>query len=280
MLSDVLPYLRCPACAGPLAAGPDTGGRAGALSILRCPRGHSFDVARQGYAPLGTGRPTPTGDSAQMVADREAWLATGGYDFLSDALVRAVGDARGLVVDVGAGTGHHLTAVLAARPGTVGLAIDVSKPALRRAARAHPRIGAVLADTWRRLPVAGASAAAVLNVFAPRNGAEFRRLLRPDGVLVVATPAEEHLTELVSRLALLRVDPEKPERVAATLTPWFRPEAERRYTRRLWLTRQTARLLIGMGPSARHADAADLVADLPEPFPVTASVRVTRYRPV
>ena len=47
-------------------------------------------------------------------------------------------------------------AVLAALPDAVGLALDVSKPALRRAARAHPRAAAALADTWQRLPLADA----------------------------------------------------------------------------------------------------------------------------
>ena len=56
-------------------------------------------------------------------------------------------------------------------PDAVGLALDVSKPALRRAARAHPRAAAALADTWQRLPLADASTAVLLNVFAPRNGA-------------------------------------------------------------------------------------------------------------
>ena len=60
-----------------------------------------------------------------------------------------------------------------------GLAFDVTKPALRRAARAHPRVGAVLADTWGPLPLADGSADVLLNVFAPRNGPEMRRVLRP-----------------------------------------------------------------------------------------------------
>ena len=271
VLTDVLRYLRCPVCAGTL-----TVTNAGAVG---CPRGHSFDIARHGYLHLSVGRPSHPGDSAQMVADRQAWLDTGGYDFLTEALIATVGPAHGLIVDVGAGTGHHLAAVLDALPDTVGLAVDVSKPALRRAARAHPRIGAVFADTWRRLPVADGSAAAILDVFAPRNGAEFRRVLRPDGVLVVVTPTAAHLAELVARLRLVRVDPDKTDRVAATLTPWFRLESERVHTRLLHLTRRQAGLLIGMGPSARHLDPAALVADLPEPFPVTAAVRVARYRP-
>ncbi len=76
----------------------------------------------------------------------------------------------GCAADVGAGPGYYLAAVLGQLPGRAGLALDVSKFALRRAARAHPRIGAVAADAWRRLPVADGAAAVVVNVFAPRSG--------------------------------------------------------------------------------------------------------------
>ena len=76
---------------------------------------------------------------------------------------------------------------LVGRGGVAGLAVDVSKPALRRAAQAHPRAAAIRADLWRRLPVSDGVAALILNVFAPRNGPEYHRVLRPDGLLLVVT---------------------------------------------------------------------------------------------
>src|SRR5437016_14453546 len=98
-----------------------------------------------------------------MIAARWSLLAAGHFRVLTEALVAAVGDRpAGLVVDVGAGTGQHLAGLLDARPDDVGLAVDVSKPALRRAARAHPRLGAIRADAWRSLPVADAAASVVL----------------------------------------------------------------------------------------------------------------------
>ncbi|HEY8452805.1 MAG: methyltransferase domain-containing protein [Micromonosporaceae bacterium] len=272
MLADVLAYLRCPVCHDRLAqAGP----------AVRCPRGHAYDVARQGYVALAT-RVTHQGDDAAMVAARERLLASGAYDFLDAAIVAATRGHGGLVIDAGAGTGHHLAAVLDARPGSVGLALDVSKPALRRAARAHPRAGAVLADTWRRLPVADRVADVVLNVFAPRNGAEFARVLRRDGVLVVVTPGEEHLAELTGALRPVRVDPDKERRLDAALARWFRPEERRRLRHRMRLTRDQVAALVAMGPAARHTSPAELaaaLAALPEPATVTAVVDVRRYRP-
>jgi 23S rRNA (guanine745-N1)-methyltransferase len=284
----IVDRLRCPVCLQPLAQAD-----AGTARALRCPRRHSFDVARQGYVNLLAGRAPHAGDTAEMVAARADFLAAGHYDLISAALATATTEAVDrvraarpeaypLVVDAGAGTGRHLAAVLAALPDAVGLALDVSKPALRRAARAHPRAAAALADTWQRLPLADAGTAVLLNVFAPRNGAEFHRVLDPDGSLLVVTPAEEHLAELVGALGLLRVDPDKADRVAESLGGRFTEVATAEHRRELALTGPEVATLVGMGPSAWHTDPAGLAARvtaLPEPVRVTVAVRLTVWRP-
>jgi 23S rRNA (guanine745-N1)-methyltransferase len=250
---------------------------------LRCPRGHSFDQARQGYVDLTAGRITHAGDSAEMVAAREALLAGGHLDPVAEAVAASAGTHEaGLIVEVGAGTGHYLARALDAGPGLDGLAVDVSKPALRRAARAHPRLFAVRADVWHGLPLVDRSAVAVLDVFAPRSGAEFARILRSDGTLVVATPEPDHLAELVTALGLLGVDPVKEERLAARLEPWFAPASTRTVRYPLRLSRADAAALVGMGPSARHLDAAtvaDRLSSVPEPVVATVSVRVSAWHP-
>ncbi|RAO21293.1 23S rRNA (guanine(745)-N(1))-methyltransferase [Micromonospora noduli] len=287
----ILDRLRCPVCGEPL-----TEATAGTTGALRCPRRHSFDIARQGYVNLLAGRAPHVGDSAEMVAARADFLAAGHYDLISAALSDAATEAAGrlrasptpdfgaypLVVDAGAGTGRYLGAVLAALPDAVGLALDVSKPALRRAARAHPRAAAALADTWQRLPLADASTAVLLNVFAPRNGPEFHRVLDPAGALLVVTPDTDHLAELVDVLGLLRVDPDKADRVAASLGGHFTPVSSAVHRAELALTRPDVATLVGMGPSAWHTDRAALatrLAALPEPVRVTVAVRLDVLRP-
>ncbi|WSN15044.1 23S rRNA methyltransferase [Micromonospora sp. NBC_01699] len=279
--------MRCPLCGQPLTAVDP-----GAARALRCPRGHSFDLARQGYVNLLAGRAPHTGDSPEMVTARVDFLGAGHYDMIAAALVDAArrstaptdggGTYPDLVVDAGAGTGWHLAAVLDAMPDAVGLALDVSKPALRRAARAHPRAAAALCDTWAGLPLADASARLLVNVFAPRNGPEFRRVLRPDGALLVVTPAGDHLTELVDQLDLLRVDPAKADRVAGSLAGEFDLVDRTRHTHPMRLDRREVATLVGMGPSAWHVDPARLTARieaLPEPVGVTAAVELAHYRP-
>lgn len=282
MLDDALHQLACPHCAAPLSRR----GRS-----VACPDGHSFDVARHGYVSLLPGDARlGSADTAEMVAAREAFLAAGHFDPLAGAIAeeaeRALGEeapsgagpiagAGGCVVDLGAGTGWYLARVLDRLPGRVGLALDLSKHALRRAARAHPRIGAVACDVWRGLPVRESVAALALGVFAPRNGAEIARVLRPGGALVVVTPTERHLAELVDAFGLLTVDERKQERLAAELDAHL--ELERRVEREwpLALGRDDAVNAVAMGPSARHVA---LEKALEPPGAVTASVAISTYR--
>jgi 23S rRNA (guanine745-N1)-methyltransferase len=287
VLDPVVQYLRCAYCGAALAvqSNGETGG-----GSLRCRAGHVFDIARQGYVSLmAAGAKVPDGDTAAMVNARREFLAAGHFASLAAELGQAAADAEGLedgpgagcVVDVGAGTGYYLSAVLERLPERVGLALDASRFALRRAAGGHPRIGAVRCDAWRRLPVADAAAALALNVFAPRNGAELRRILSPAGRLLVVTPMPDHLGELVGPLGLLTVDQRKPERLAATLSPHFELVGRREHRAMLSLGRDEASALAAMGPSSWHMDRpalAQAVARLPEPMPVTLAVTLSAYR--
>jgi 23S rRNA (guanine745-N1)-methyltransferase len=270
MNPDVAAYLRCPVCRAELAP---------AGTSLRCPRGHTFDIARQGYVNLTVGSSPHPGDTAQMIEDRFAFLAAGHYEPIMAELVRAaLAVDDGLVVDAGTGTGQYLAAVLDALPGATGLGLDVSKPALRRAARIHPQAGAALTDLWSPLPLADASAAVILDVFAPRNPAEFRRILRPGGALLVVTPAPGHLAELVTALGLLSVDPGKSDRVADGLGEHFTLTATTPWRRALRLTHAEVRTLVGMGPSAWHTDPDALgaaITALPAQPTVTADVEIS-----
>ena len=280
MLADVIGCLACPHCGGDLAL-------AEAERTIRCDAGHSFDVARQRYAGLLPGdAQTGTADTADMVAAREAILAAGHYEPLAEAiastLTRLLPDAiPGCVVDVGAGTGYYLAYALDTLPDRTGIALDISKHALRRAASAHPRIGAVACDVWRGLPLRTGSAAAVLDVFSPRNAVEFHRVLASDGLLVVVTPELNHLAELVGALGLINVDGDKAARLAAQLAEGFQQLEARHVERPLELSRSEAATLVAMGPSSHHVDSADVtarLATLDEPVSTRLSVMLRVYR--
>ncbi|MDN0197911.1 putative RNA methyltransferase [Streptomyces sp. S.PNR 29] len=279
MLNKVTRYLRCPHCAGSL----DLRNRA-----LACADGHSFDVAKQGYVNLLTGTVKLSADTREMVDARAEFLAEGHYEGLAEAvaeLSRKTVDPSlpGCVVDVGGGTGYYLARVLDELPDSEGVLLDISKFAARRAARAHPRIGAVVADAWQSLPLHDDSVSLVLNVFAPRNAADVRRVLDPQGVLLVVTPRHDHLQELVGTVGLMRVDQRKEERLAERLAPHFSPAESRPLTTTMTLGHRAMNLLVGMGPNAWHQEPSGLlerIGRLPERCDVTVSVMVTAYRPL
>jgi 23S rRNA (guanine745-N1)-methyltransferase len=268
-LDQVVGLLRCPVCAGDLEEDEN---------VLRCAAGHSFDIARQGYVNLVPG----SGDSAEMVEARDAFLAAGHFRRLSAALAAEArpDGSEGAVVDLGAGTGHHLARVLDARPDARGIAMDSSQAALRRAARAHPRAAAVGADAWRELPIKDGAAALILSVFAPRNPSEMARVLAPGGALLAVTPTTRHLFELVGPLGLLSVPEDKADRLDDQLASHFSLDERRSVEHAMFLNREEAAQLVRMGPSAWHVDeqtVAERLALLPDPLTVTASTTLSRY---
>ena len=278
MLADALPFLACPQCAAELTM---------AESSLRCPHAHTFDVARQGYVNLLSGKASGArGDTAAMVAARVRFLGGGHFAPIVRAVAaaaqRALADRPdGCVVDIGAGVGHYLAPVMDALPGRIGLALDVSKFALRRAARAHPRIGAIGCDAWQGLPVRTGSAALALSIFAPRNPAEIHRILGENGTLIVVSPTTRHLIELVWQLDLLKIEPEKQERIEAAISPYCQLSSEDDWEFTMSLTHGDIVSAVGMGPSSWHTNVAvlhDRVRTLDDPMPVTASVIVSSYR--
>lgn len=275
-LAAVAAYVRCPVCAGSVRVGDDQ---------VTCDRGHGFDIARQGYVSLVSGKGGPgTGDSAAMVLAREAFLGGGHYQPVADALralaARSDRGGPGLVLDLAGGTGYYLAQVLDSLSGRLGACVDLAAPALRRAARAHPRAVALGADAWQSLPLADGAAALVLSVFGPRNPAEIRRVLAPGGTLLVATPGAGHLAELRQALGLIGIDGRKTERLADAYGGYADSSVTAvRYELRLGHAELTD--LAAMGPSARHIAADELasrVAALPASVTVTVDVEIRSYQ--
>lgn len=292
MLDEHVRFLVCPHCGEALT-------RTG--NSLRCGQGHTFDVAGQGYVSLlaGKGRRVP-GDSVDMVDARARFLANGHFlpiaDALADAGTRELGraasspyDATGAnrcVVDLGAGTGYYLDHVgerlrtrADDRHGLI--AVDVSKYAMRRAARLHPRLGAVVADVRHAIPVATGSATLVLGAFAPREPKEIVRVLAADGAFLVVMPGPDHLAELTEALGLLTVDPVKRQRAERKLGPALELTDEQHVSYDLRLDRDDVHDLVRMGPTARHQEpeeTEDRLRGLPRTVGVSVSVDVVTYR--
>ncbi|GAA2432181.1 methyltransferase domain-containing protein [Streptomyces macrosporus] len=269
-----LDLLRCPTCRARRLR-PDRG-------ALRCPATHTFDIARHGYVSLLTGTRATSGDDTAMAQARDRFLSAGRYAPIREAVARLAADSvseQATVVDVGCGTGYYLAGVLDRLPGARGLGLDTSVRALRSAARAHARAAAATWDVFRPFPLADAVADVVLDVFSPRNPAEFHRVLRPAGRLVVVRPTGRHLAELRGRVpGMVTVDPAKEQRLHRALAPFFEAVVTEQVEYSTALAGPEALDLVSMTPSARHVSRADLDDGL-LPDQVTVSVLATAYRP-
>lgn len=278
--------LLCPHCGAgftPWAAG---------AQAIKCLKGHSFDMAKQGYVNLLTGSGTKfVPDTAAMVAARDAFLEAGHYGPLADALsaqLRQLLAARReegppLLVDAGTGTGWYLQQLLAGLPmpaSAVGL--DISKFALRRAARRNPAAVNAVWDLWQPLPLRSGVADLVLVVFAPRNAAEFARILNPGGALVVVTPTAAHLAGLAQDVGMLGIQEGKEEALVASLSAHFDATGSHELQVPLALGPEDVGHLALMGPAGHHLDGATLaerLAAFPSKTRTTATFRISTFRP-
>ena len=166
---------------------------------LLCERGHSFDVARSGYVNLlqpQDRRSRQPGDTLATVAARRRLHDRG----VTGPLLHAIGDMVAAspgdtVLDAGCGDGFYLGA-LARQTGCRAHGVDISIPAIDAAARRYSECEWIVANADRFVPYAARSFSVVVSITARMNSAEFRRVLREDGRLLVALPAPDDLIEL------------------------------------------------------------------------------------
>ena len=104
-----------------------------------------------------------------------------------------------VLLDSGCGEGYYTAGMFRAleraghRPRAAG--IDISKYALRRAAKRLPEGEFAVASAYR-LPLTDASADLLTNVFSPLSAEEFARVLRPGGTFLYVVPSARHLWEM------------------------------------------------------------------------------------
>ena len=189
---------RCPLCQAPLSRGETS---------YRCPAGHSFDRAKEGYVhllPANKMHSKSPGDDKGMAMARNRFLSGGYYAHLREklcdlALIYTEGLDSPAVLDSGCGEGYYTAGVaetLSAAGRTPRVAgVDLSKPSVRYAAKRAKAAEFAVASVYH-LPVANESIDLLLNCFSPLALEEFRRVLKPGGVYLYVVPAADHLWEL------------------------------------------------------------------------------------
>ncbi|NKY93806.1 methyltransferase domain-containing protein [Gordonia sputi] len=256
-----------------------------------CPLRHSFDIAKQGYVSLLDGRSgSLKSDTADMVSARLRVHDAGVLDPVVYAVAQAAAAAvprvqvhtgAPVIVDLGAGPGHYLSAALDGVEHSRGVGVDLSKYCARALTRRIPGAGAVVADVWRDLPFVDDCADVVLSVFAPRNVDETARILRRGGRWIIVTPQPDHLDELIEPMSMLSVAADKSDAVSAAVGERFDIVEHTVVRDRRDVSASTIADLVAMGPTAFHRDrdeierAAHAFAPGSSTTPVTVAVTVT-----
>lgn len=176
---------------------------------LVCGKGHTFDVARQGYVnllPVQHKRSRHPGDSKEMVAARARFLGSGCYAPVANKLAEIAaaqicGDVAACFLDAGCGEGYYLDYVLDSLKHKTGtnelsfIGLDISRAAIAQAAKRNRQITWIV-GTNRRPPVEAASVDAIFCVFGYQSFEGFHGILKPGGKVVLVEPGPDHLQEL------------------------------------------------------------------------------------
>lgn len=166
----------CPLCHQPLSREKNS---------YICPQRHQFDMAKEGYVnllPVQHKRSRDPGDSAEMIQARRAFLDAGHYQPLRDAIVaqlrERLDEKATAVLDIGCGEGYYTHAFADVLPEITTFGLDVSKVAIKAAAKRYPQVTLCVASS-HRLPFSDTSMDAIIRIYAPCKAEEFARVVKP-----------------------------------------------------------------------------------------------------
>ena len=213
-----------------------------------CARGHSFDVARDGYVnllPVQHKNSIDPGDGPDMLRARREFLHAGHYRPLRDAALTLLAPLLAqTLLDIGCGEGWYTSAFT--RIATEVIALDIAKPAIQMAARRFRGITWLVAS-GALVPVADSSIDIVGNLFTQLHVEEMRRVLRPGGHVLVVTPAADHLWTVRAGL-FDEVRAHEPDKFLAGFEAGFELAARQELCFPLSLTRESLKQLLLMTP--------------------------------
>lgn len=185
------------------------------------------------------------GDDKAMIQARRRFFDSGAFAPVRRAIQHATSNIpHSTILDCGCGEGHFLGALDGERVG-----VDVSKEAIRCAAKRYREATWIVANGMRALPFADQSMDCILSVLAPRNTEEFARILKPDGKLILGVPGPNHLIELRTLLNASASDfEEKADEAADKCAPLFKEENRELLSYQQALNKEQIADLIQMTP--------------------------------
>ena len=198
---------------------------------LRCDQGHTYDLAREGYCNLLLVQQKASlapGDSQEMVNARRRFLESGHYLPIAQKVAeiahqnyrrRSDQTTEFTVLDAGSGEGYYLRQLQSQHPQFKLIGIDISKPAVKTAAKVSPKISWAVASN-KQLPIQDESLDLILCMFGFPVWNSFSKVLHSNGQVLLIDAAEDHLLEL-REIIYPSISKSKPPSIEVALQSGF-----------------------------------------------------------
>jgi len=162
---------------------------------LRCEKGHSFDFAKEGYCNLLLVQNKATadpGDNKEMIDARRRFLSKEYFEPIAKKVNEICQTIRPeKILDAGCGEGYYLEKLQASLPQSQLLGIDISKNAIKAAAKRNKKISWAVASN-RQLPVNPSDLDLILSIF----GFPIFSSFKGTQYILLVDPAPRHLMKL------------------------------------------------------------------------------------
>ncbi len=172
---------------------------------LACENRHQFDRAKEGYfnlLPVQNKHSREPGDAKEQLQARRQFLQAGFFDPLKKRLEILLPADTQTLLDVGCGEGYFTHAFAEVLPQARVYGVDIAKAGVRLAAKSaiHKNRNIFAVASNFDLPFADQSLDVITRIYAPSKGEELWRVIKPEGLLVIVAPAENHLLGLRQRI--------------------------------------------------------------------------------
>ena len=172
---------------------------------LVCEKGHSFDLAKQGYVNMLQKQVSTMYDHTLFDARKRIIHDYKFYDKVHQKISKIIDEALqegGLVFDAGSGEGTHLYEIFNQLDQDYihGIGLDISKDGIVMAAKNYSDQNWLVGDLTQT-PFKEHSLDIILSFLSPANYSEFKRIMKPNGLLIKIIPGSHYLKEIREHLS-------------------------------------------------------------------------------
>lgn len=191
-IEEKIHRMQCPICKEALAL--DT------REALVCQEGHSFDISKKGYVNVLRQAPKENYEKA-LFESRQRLIHAGMYKGLIEKMRdmiegRFASEKGGYLLDAGCGEGSHLCQLktLLGDPWAC-FGLDIAKAGVALATDHRQDITWLVGDL-AQLPIQNEGLEVILNILSPGHYETFKRVLKPEGVILKVIPTADYLKEI------------------------------------------------------------------------------------